>query len=106
MPDSHVGIWGVGDIHSYCSGYAVTWNGSSWHFDDTGEPLLGWGGVARPCAKCGAVMDDHSPDYCLGNLPGVNNACCGHGQRNESYIRFTNGIVIRDFIIEYPQKKD
>ena len=27
----------------------------------------------------------------------VDNACCGHGVQEESYIRFTNGVAIRGF---------
>lgn len=33
-------------------------------------------------------------DGCLGRLPGVNFACCGHGKEN-GYISFENGTVIR-----------
>lgn len=31
---------------------------------------------------------------CLGNLPGVVAACCGHGVK-EGYIKFSNGTVVR-----------
>ena len=34
------------------------------------------------------------PDPCLGMLPGVNFACCGHGTDN-GYIAFENGVTIR-----------
>jgi hypothetical protein len=33
-------------------------------------------------------------DHCLGKLPGVSHACCGHGV-SEGYIAFENGIIIR-----------
>lgn len=71
-----------------------------WVYEDTGEPLPGWGGEIRPCAKCGSQHEMHESDACLGDLPGVDNACCGHGRREESYIRFTNGTVIRGFEVE------
>ncbi len=38
------------------------------------------------------------PDPCLGWLPGVEFACCGHGARGgfpQGYIAFTNGRVVR-----------
>jgi len=54
-------------------------------------------GENRPCPICGSTEDI---DGCLGKLPGVRNACCGHGDRSSSYIQFENGVIIRDFIIE------
>ena len=76
-----------------------------WLYVDTMEPTPGYGGGYRPCGKCkksfaGSYNGDADP--CLGELPGVDNACCGHGFKGESYIRFTNGIIIKNFDIEYP----
>lgn len=51
----------------------------------------------RPCAKCGEQRTDEGHDPCLGTLPGVLNACCGHGHRVEAYIQFKNGVCIRGF---------
>lgn len=39
-------------------------------------------------------------DICLGKLPGVKHACCGHGNRELSYIMFNNGIIIRGFYVD------
>lgn len=54
----------------------------------------------RPCGKCGGdpnAFGGHDP--CLANLPGVRNACCGHGV-DEPYIEFEDGrIVIGQFKI-------
>lgn len=63
-------------------------------YADTLEPLPGWGGEIRRCAKSGSRHEMHESDACLGDLPGVDNACCGHGV-TEGYIRFTNGTVIK-----------
>ncbi|MGB9937302.1 MAG: hypothetical protein ACPK7O_06240 [Methanobacterium sp.] len=49
----------------------------------------------RPCIKCGKYPTREGYDACLGELPGVEFACCGHGK--EGYIRFNNGIIIRGF---------
>lgn len=49
---------------------------------------------ARPCPLCGGdpkQFGDHDP--CLGHLPGVRNACCGHGV-DTPYIQFENGVLI------------
>ena len=74
----------------------------AWIYEDSGEPA-GFDGTIRPCKKCGLIFDGSDaghPDPCLGNLPGVDNACCGHGVRSEAYIRFANGVVIRGFEID------
>jgi hypothetical protein len=45
-----------------------------------------------PCIYCGEFpSEDH--DSCIKNLPGVSNACCGHG--GEGYIMFNDGRMIR-----------
>ena len=43
--------------------------------------------VERPCMQCGLVAVPDGPDPCLGMLPGVNAACCGHGVE-EPYVSF------------------
>ena len=63
-----------------------------WVFSDSKNPV-----TDVPCKKCGKIGD---PDACLGTLPGVDFACCGHGNREESYVKFTNGVILRGFIIE------
>lgn len=47
----------------------------------------------RPCPKCRLPCKLGEPDPCLGYLPGVLFACCGHG-RHEGYILFENGVRI------------
>ena len=72
-------------------GYDVVFRNGDWYYED---------GVRvdddpdRPCARCGEAALAGGEDYCLGHLPGVANACCGHGA-GESYIQFTNGVIIR-----------
>jgi len=50
----------------------------------------------RHCTKCGHMQTKREHDYCIANLPGVKNACCGHGIE-EGYISFENGITIRGY---------
>lgn len=42
----------------------------------------------RPCNHCGLATTDEGHDGCLGTLPGVMNACCGHGIVRDAYIQF------------------
>ena len=44
-------------------------------------------GVERPCVHCGMMAAPDGPDPCLGMLPGVVSACCGHGVE-EPYVLF------------------
>jgi len=47
------------------------------------------------CAKCKKEPTKEGHDGCLGTLPGVMNACCGHGQANQAYVQFWDRICIR-----------
>lgn len=42
-------------------------------------------GQAGYCVACGRAMPS-GPDICLGLLPGVSQACCGHGGVCEPYV--------------------
>ena len=56
----------------------------------------------RPCGHCGLTgnSNDGLPDPCLGVLPGVTNACCGHGDPSSSYVCFKGGVVLRGFHVD------
>lgn len=88
--------------HSSFRGHPIIWVDEMWVYEDNKKPIPGWGGEVRPCLKCGSSKwsGDGEVDECLGTLPGVDNACCGHGNREEAYISFTNGVFIRGFMIE------
>lgn len=47
-----------------------------------------------PCASCGEKRTSEGHDPCIANLPGVTNACCGHGLI-QGYVQFSSGKVIR-----------
>jgi ribosomal protein S18 len=50
--------------------------------------------VGWVCPHCKLARDETGCDPCIGRLPGVKNACCGHGKKG-GYIAFENGIVVR-----------
>ena len=86
-------------------GHSIIWDDAKeqWFFQDDMSPLPSHGGEIRSCVKCDKLFEgsyEGDPDPFLGNLPGVNNACCGHGDHSEAYIRFTNGVIIRNFTVE------
>lgn len=65
-----------------------------YRFCDTDEPLWPDAYFERECPACGMRPTPEGHDPCLGRLPGVRNACCGHGT-GEGYIQFKNGAVVR-----------
>jgi hypothetical protein len=48
--------------------------------------------VERPCVQCGLLAAPDGPDPCLGMLPDVKAACCGHGV-DEPYVLMAHGTV-------------
>lgn len=68
-----------------------------WVYEDTGVPITE---EDRPCPHCGKFATFWEPDPCLGYLPGVQSACCGHGNPKKSFIKFDNGVTIRGFTID------
>ena len=60
-----------------------------------------------PCAHCGHQKGIVcQQDGCLGMLPGVVDACCGHGDKEKAYIHFQNGVVLRGFVVGTPMPAD
>lgn len=48
----------------------------------------------RQCITCGLNPNDYNGhDPCMANLPGVRNACCGHG-KDDAYVEFEDGRII------------
>lgn len=82
---------------SNSAGRGVHWNESTerWVFTDNGKPV-----GDRTCKERGAFVSSIKPDPCLGKLPGVKHACCGHGKKESAYVMFENGIVIRGFELD------
>jgi len=75
--------------HKYCHESAYLENGEWVPI----EPLT------FDCPHCRvSTVEEHDP--CLGLLPGVKAACCGHGCREDAYIIFENGVKITGFLIE------
>ena len=69
-------------------------NTGQWIYTDTRQPTATtW--QARPCGHCGQPNTSAGHDACLGTLPGVDNACCGHGDERLAYIQYTNGTEKR-----------
>ena len=67
-----------------------------------GPPLVDQMCAGWECPQCHLRREkDYGPDPCLGELPGVDFACCGHGghpgttMTGSGYIDFSNGKTVR-----------
>lgn len=71
-----------------------TWRGHRIYDDGSGYRYLDGTLVAkepdRVCGFCGRENTPEGHDGCLGTIPQVDNACCGHGT-GVAYIQFSTG---------------
>ena len=67
----------------FIRGHAVRFDEDteSWVYADT----LGPADDKRPCPRCGRMPTKEGYDACLGHIPRVVSACCGHGME-EGYV--------------------
>lgn len=79
-------------INSYYRGHEIILNEKEWIYKDNKKPVKFY--PYREYGKCGKENNKNDHDACISNLPGVINACCGHGTE-EGYIQFENGVIIR-----------
>ena len=60
-----------------------------WRYTDTGQLVSAQ--PRRDCGHCGYGNTSKGHDACIGTLPGVLNACCGHGVDREAYVMLETG---------------
>lgn len=106
--------WGMGDktldeIENklLCNGFSL--KGRTF-YTTKGHPVKsGETNNSTACAQCGENPTKEGHDACLQNLPGVKNACCGHGV-HQGYIHFEDGRIIRGIFVtvetEYVNPED
>ncbi len=82
---------------SWLRGHPIIWKNKKWVYENDGAAIPANGGKLRPCVKCDKLFPLEEHDPCLGILPGVDNACCGHGIKERAYIRFKNGVCVTGF---------
>jgi hypothetical protein len=98
---------------SFIRGHKVYYDKTirDWRYKDTNEITLY---SDRPCKKCGGNTTirgyDNTPDECLGYLPNVKFACCGHGKNKMAYVIFNDnsklyGIMAIKYFNTIKEKK-
>lgn len=72
-----------------------------WIYEDTARLVSD--DKDRPCGKCKLPNRDDDHDACIGELPNVMNACCGHGHghEKEAYVQFSKDRIGGKEAIEY-----
>jgi hypothetical protein len=65
------------------------WDTQQWLYTDTQEPET----QIRPCLHCGLSPTKEGYDACIGYLPNVMHACCGHNVRRP-YAMFNDKTTI------------
>lgn len=65
-----------------------------YYYPDTGE-LVSETWKERGCGFCGLPDTPEGHDGCLGAIPGLLNACCGHGRIEDAYLQVEGGMEIR-----------
>lgn len=78
-------------VKAFLRGHPIIYIHEIWLYEDTKTPT---DGNERPCGRCDYPQTDEGHDGCLGTLPGIMNACCGHGQIKEAYVQFLDGSSI------------
>lgn len=73
-------------------GIEIEYNGEGWIYADTKQSVEK---TKRACGNCGKHTAANEHDICISNLPGVMNACCGHGNDDSAYIQFWDKKEIR-----------
>ena len=78
---------------TYHRGHPIEWdNQQGWLYSDN---LTSIANEDRSCHYCLLPNREGGHDACLGELPGVSNACCGHGRVGEAYVQNTSGGTVR-----------
>ncbi|MCB1711529.1 MAG: hypothetical protein KDH96_03330 [Candidatus Riesia sp.] len=76
----------------YTYGHLTYYENNKWVYADTGEEVPEV--PTRKCPRCNLCPTKEGHDACLGKLPGVSYACCGHGVKR-GYMMFSDGKIVR-----------
>lgn len=78
-------------VISFLRGHKIERLNGEFVYSDTKTPTVN---NNRPCGFCGLDHTNEGHDGCLGELSGIMNACCGHGQIHDAYLQYWDGSTI------------
>lgn len=67
-------------------GHPIHYDGIKWIYSDNNKSVNEF--KDRECGYCGKQNTSEGHDDCISTLPGLMNACCGHGNKKEAYVQF------------------
>ena len=73
-------------------GHDIYFKDGAWYYKDCDSLISS--DKNRKCGHCKKENRVDGHDVCLGELDGLANACCGHGDKSEAYIQFYDGIGV------------
>ncbi len=73
-------------------GHKIKLKAGIWLYNDTNKPVKN--NINISCGFCGQLKTKEGHDACLGIIPKIMNACCGHGNIQEAYIQFIDGLCV------------
>lgn len=73
-------------------GHPIEEKDGLWIYSDTKESVQANKNIA--CGHCSKPQTIDGHDGCLGSLPYVMNACCGHGNDKEAYVQYIDGYCV------------
>lgn len=89
-------------VKSCSQGHEIEYNfdNDKWIYSDTKESIA----IVRECVKCRCKPTEEGYDSCIGFLPNVSSACCGHGidkpfavLKTGKYLGFDNIEKMKDY---------
>jgi hypothetical protein len=85
-------------VKSCSQGHEIEYdfNNHEWVYSDTKESIA----TIKKCVKCKCKPTKEGYDSCLGFLPNVSSACCGHGKNTPFAILKTGEYLEFDSIKE------
>lgn len=89
-------------IDSQFRGHHIIEVDGEWFYESGALVSENW--LTRGCGYCGKADSPEGHDACLGTLPLLMNACCGHGVVRDTYVQFRNGATIQGRIAILCQK--
>lgn len=75
-------------VKSKLRGHDISFINDEFLYLDDMSPTVG---NERNCGFCGKKNTREGYDGCLGIVPNIMNACCGHGVEDEAYLQFWDG---------------
>lgn len=80
-------------VKSKWRGNDIYFDGDTWRYSK--DDVMVRNNVNISCGYCGKEPTEDGHDGCIGELMGLMNACCGHGETEDAYVQFLDKTCVR-----------